>query len=363
MNSIPRILQMVTCLNGGGVEKLMFNYCTQIIPEVQFDFIVIGDEEGILEKPLIELGCSIFHIPSLHQSIFKHIAGIARILATGDYDILHIHAGYKSIIPLIVAKYTGVKTRIAHAHFANIPENRLTYAMRCIISPFTKHFATDLFACGIDAGKWNWGKSEFTVIPNAINIREFSFSEKKRTEVREKMGWDNVFVIGNVARHTSQKNLDFLIEIYKEIDKGDKRTKLVLVGEGELDNELKERVSLSHLEDNVEFLGLRNDVASLIQGFDTFVLPSKYEGLPVVLIEVQANGLPAVVSNTITEEVKINDNVEFLSLDSNIKEWAKVICKNRERENSVKMLCSNYNIDNAKIKLIDIYRKLCTRER
>lgn len=337
-----RILEITSDLDGGGVDRLLFDYCSRMAGDIQFDFIATSKTEGILEKPLRELGCNVYHIPQIREGLKNHKEQLEKVLTENHYDIIHDHSGYKAWCNLQVAKKCGVKVRIAHSHQAFMAETTKQKILRLLSTPITKAYATNLFACGNDAAKWMWGKKTFNdgkvyIMKNAINAVQFSYSAEKRDKIRNEFGISDKFVIGNVARFSYQKNHEFLIEIFSELKKIRPDSVLMLIGRGELEDDVKKQVAELGLDDSVLFMGVRNDVPELLNAMDVFALPSRFEGLPVTLVEIQANGLPAVVSDAVTKEMTLADNFSFLSLADDVSKWAKTISE-KNRTDSVNLI-------------------------
>lgn len=360
-----RVLEVVTNLDGGGVDRLMYDYCSRIIPEIEFDFAVTTHTEGILEQPLKDLGCNIFYIPLHREGEIKRIKALREIIHNGNYDIVHAHGSYKSFTTVYAAMKENVKVRIVHSHIAFVPETRKERIVRLAMTAFAKKWSTHLFACGRDAGVWMWGKELYDrgkvyVVHNAVNTQRFKYSEMMRKQIRTELGIsDDTFVIGNVARLSYQKNHKYLINVFSEIKKIHPKSLLLLVGRGELEGNVRMQVKQMDLEDSVIFLGIRNDVPNLLNAMDVFVLPSRFEGLPVVLVEVQANGLPCFASDTITDEIKIAPNVEYLSLDLSPEEWAERICSQNNNRIECDLAKAGYDIDTAAVELKNKYMSLC----
>ena len=168
-------------------------------------------------------------------------------------------------------------------------------------------------------------KINFELIPNAINMDKFKYSNAIRQEVRKELGINNQLVIGNVGRFNLQKNHCFLLDIFNEIHEVFPNTLLLLVGNGELEKKIKEKIDELNLNSNVKLLGIRNDVDRIYQAMDLFVMPSLFEGLPLTGVEAQASKLKCFFSDVITREVAITDNVKFISLKLTAKEWANII--------------------------------------
>lgn len=326
-----KILHYTSELDGGGVDRIIYDYTMHMPYDVQVDFAVSSKETGILEAPLIERGSYIFHVRRMRDGIAERNRQINKILTAGKYDIVHDHSGYKAAFLLRLAKKHGVRCRIAHAHLTSVPESHMYHALRLILTKATLHYATDLFACGQDAGKWMWGNEVthrgFSVMPNAIDTDKFKFSKRVRAEIRQKLSVGDSLVIGCVARFSYQKNHRRLLEIFKEVRGRKPNAVLLLIGRGELLSDTQDYANKLGIADSTIFMGVRTDVDRLLNAMDVFVLPSHYEGLPVSLIEVQANGLPLITSSAVTEEAIVLPSSRRLSLNLSNMDWADAIVR------------------------------------
>ena len=205
---------------------------------------------------------------------------------------------------------------------------------------------TDRFACGIEAGKALWGDEAVAngnvhIMPNAIRTDKFFFNQAIRERVRTNLGIADRFAIGTVGRLSYQKNSIFLIEIMKELHKMQPATVLLVVGEGDQRTAMEDLISRYNLQENVFFLGGRNDVNEIMMGLDVFLLPSRFEGLPIVLVEAQCTGLPCLVSDRVTREIKVNENVKYLPIDNAEKLWAEesiMVSQKENRENAMSQI-------------------------
>lgn len=361
-----KILHIYTSLDGGGVERFLLNYYKHMDrSKYQFDIVVPGFEIGILEEEFNKLGANIYHVPRFSSNKIKHVKDVIRIIKNGNYDIAHTH-GYKSILALLLTFIIGIKIRIVHSHMAFENETFLRRIIRLIVTFFSKRLSNVMWSCGIDAGNWLFGKNsyekgEFKVIHNAVETSNFLYNPKIRDKYRKELGiLDTDFVVGNVARLSEQKNQKFLLEIFSNLS-SNKEIKLFIVGSGELEEELKNLVRDMKLT-NVKFLGSRNDVPNLLMVFDLFILPSKYEGLPVSLIESQASGLYAISSNSITQEVNITNLIKYINLKSGPEIWAKEIInfsKNRPQRETENFLAGTvYDIELQAKELEILYTRL-----
>lgn len=223
--------------------------------------------------------------------------------------------------------------RICHNHTTACWGEGAKTLLKYILRPWNKLFATDFFACGETAGRWMYGNRCFeqgrvSVMSNAIDTQKFAFDPGARKQLRDELKISqDAFVIGHVGRFMYQKNHSFLIDIFAEVLKNKPGAVLLLVGEGELMGNIREKVRARGISGSVVFTGAREDVNKLYSAMDVFCLPSFYEGMPVVAWEAQANGLPCVFSERITKETsQSNNSCQFLHLEQGVKEWAIVVC-------------------------------------
>lgn len=334
-----RVLHELSALDGGGVAKLLFDYYSNMNKEkVHFDFLIYDYyDEGIYEKPLREMGCTIHKIPRIKKSKKGYLQGMKNVIANGNYDVVHSHMGARGLFVMYFAQRYGVKKRIAHSHIAYEPVTGMKRCLNKMLSVVTKFFATDLFACGQDAGLYMWGKKcsekgKIRIMTNAVDTSSFTFSPEIREAKRKELGVEDKTVIGIVGRLSSQKNYPFLFRVYKKLLETNSNVILVVVGRGIEEEEIKRQAKQLDIDKQILFLGVRNDVPELLNAFDLFVLPSLYEGLPVVLIEAQANGLRQIVSDKITKEMDITDLIHFLPIENSEEQWVDSI---NQSENNV----------------------------
>lgn len=316
-----KVLHILQALNGGA-GNIVVNYCNQLKDICDFDFAVnTFSATKKLEQSYLDNGSSFFIFSGYKKGIINHIRQLNSIITNKPYDVVYVHLGFASFLPLLISRKNKIKCRIAHSHTSNIPENLFEKAIRTFRANLTKREATVLCACGINSAIWTWGKRDYQsgtvkIIYNAIKVDDYSFSKEQRELNRNglnlKMG---DFACVCVARLTDVKNHMFLIELWKRIMKNKKNYKLFFIGDGELAHLLKKCVIDNGLTDNVIFLGVKYNVNYLLSAFDVFLLPSKYEGVPLSLVEAQSNGLPIIASTNVPPEVKITDLIDFLPLD------------------------------------------------
>lgn len=366
-NSI-RVLQATVCNDKGGLTGYICqNYNFIDKDKIQFDFITY-DKVLDFEEDFKKKGADFYRSPK-PQNIFKYYKFWRKLQRKNKYKIVHFHMAYTNIIPIIFAKLVGIENIILHAHSTQIDDNRLVIRvikenLNSIGKILVKFLVKKYLACSDLAAKWMFPKEvvrekKYILAHNAINLNRYLFSKKIRKEKRKELQiLDDCFCIGHVGRFTYQKNHEFLIDIFKEIHSLNINTKLLLIGSGPLVDKIKEKVINSNLEKDVIFLGNRKDVFNLYSIMDCFVLPSLFEGLPIVGIEAQAASLPCFFSNTITKELSISNLVEYLSLKKSSTIWAKriIATKNVVRKNRAYEIKENgYDINSEIKKLENFY--------
>lgn len=367
MNSNYSILQVCVDLDGGGIDRYLYNYCTRI-NDIHFDFAAIDNKNGILEEPLKQHGFKIYKIPRINKGILNNYRALKNIMQNNHYVAVHVHLGFYGFLALLAAKKCGIKTRIAHAHIAFVPEKFKEHILRKILTCITKYYATNLAACGIDAAKWVWGKNTYEkgkviIHNNAIDTNIYKFNKEIRTKIRKELGISsNTLLIGHVGRLCEQKNQKRLIEIYSEIEKQIPDSKLILLGYKETNYNIETLINKYKLQDKVMVMGVRNDVPMLLNSMDAFVFPSKFEGLPFTLIETQCNGLPAISSSAVSSYVKVSQCIEFLPLSESNEKWAEKTIEIAKQNHNIKaiddVIKGGYDLDTEAKKLKNYYFEL-----
>ena len=344
---------------GGGVESVIMNYYRHLdYSKVQFDFICDEDSTRIPYDEIKKLGGRVFLVPK-YQNLPKYLKVLEKLFKENQYRIVHSNINTLSVFPLYAAKKASVPIRISHSHSTSNPKEWKRNLIKNILRPFSKRYATDYFACSELAGRYLFGNKAFDrgdvkIIHNAIDIDKFKFDEVTRKKLRKEFGIkDSTVVIGHVGRFVQQKNHTFLVDVFKEYHKKNPDSKLLLVGSGPLEDEIKKKVKRLGLDDSVLFLGQRDDINKLYSVMDIFCLPSLYEGLPVVGVEAQAAGLPCVFSDKITNDTVITKDTTLSKLE--LKKWL-IILNNIELESRNAKILDDFNIKISVSDLVKLYR-------
>ncbi len=325
-----RVLIIETTVFGyDGISSVITNYYKyQDHKRVYMDILTINPIRSSLKKELEKYGNKNYVLPYRNQDPIKYIINLKRIIKQGNYQIIHVHGCSATMaVEMIAAKLAGIKVRIAHSHNTKCDHIKIDKFLR----PIFNLFCNVAFACGKEAGEWLFPRKSFSVISNGIDLEKYQYNENIRREMRNKYSLEKNFVVGHVGRFSIQKNHDKLIDIFEKISKQYDNAKLVLIGEGELRNKIETRVKQNKLD--VLFVGVSDEVEKWLQAIDIIIFPSLFEGLPLVLIEAQAAGIPCVLSDTISPDVKITDLVEFVNLDAPLNCWLDSVSKNREAFN------------------------------
>lgn len=352
-----RILNIISNLRKGGTEQFVMNYYRNVDrTKIQYDFLVLSNEKGIYEEEINNLGGRVYKIPSFKTDPVKNISQRTKFFKNHQYDVVEIHAPNPMRFSYAkTAKKYGTKYVIYHAH--NTSNKPKTFLNRMAENQISK-YCDYKFSCSGQAGKYVFGMDDFTVIPNAIDVNTFAFNNELRKKIRHEFNVTDSLIVGHIGRLTEQKNHKFLINVFKELVRLDEKARLLLIGDGELKSELKTIVKENGLQNNVIFLGVRQDTPALLSAMDVFVLPSLWEGLGIVGIEAQSSGLPCLFADTITEEICFTDNVDYLGLNEDPELWAAKILElsRRGRNDTIPLIKSaGYDIHEQAEKMSDFY--------
>ena len=373
-NEIIRIAQVIGKLASAGVETVVNNYYRHMDHnKIQFDYFVDSDSDYTSSEEMEALGARYFIIPPT-KKLFARIKALEKLFKENDYKIVHSHMNTLNMPVLYAAWKAHVPVRISHNHsMTNISEGK-RYLAKQLLRPTGRWFATDYYACGEAAGKWFFGKRLFNsgkvhIIPNAIDVEKFQFNQNDRDQIRKELDLEDKWVIGHIGRFMKQKNHTFLIQMFAKIHNKRQEARLLLIGDGELKSQMEELCEQLSIKDSVLFLGNRKDIPALYSAMDLFVLPSLYEGVPVVGIEAQVSGLICFFSSEVTKELMCTESTYFLPLSIGANKWAEWIiwehesclqCNRKQIENyrvqkEKKYLSSNYYINMSALELMTLY--------
>ncbi len=361
-----RILHSVSNMDRAGIETMLMNYYRNMDREkIQFDFLCNKIKPGAYDDEIKSLGGRIYHTPGLNPiKYIKYLKFMNQLFKEHpEYRILEAHNGALGVYALNAAKKNRIPIRIFHAHGASITKD-WKYPLKMVCKAMLPYCKNKNFTCGVAAAKCYFGKksvscNDYVLIPNAIETDRFIYNESVRNKIREEYGLADKNVIGHIGRFMSQKNHEFLIDVFAEYLKTDTTAVLVLLGDGELMDEIRFKVKNYGIEKNVLFIGNVMNANEWYQAFDCFVLPSVWEGLPVVGVEAQAADLPCIFSDSITSEIALTDKSRFISLKESRSVWADAIREAlsvKNRKNNLQLIIEkNFDIKNQAVKLQDMY--------
>lgn len=364
-----RILQVAVANDRSGLTGYIINNYKRINRDkYQFDFITYDDKLDFSDE-VEKMGAKIFYLPRPFH-IVTYFRILKSIYEKCDYVAIHFNLSYANIVPIIFAKMIGFKRIIVHSHSTGIDDSSALIRMvKWMIHLIGKQMiplvATDYFACSKLAARWMFPnsvikKNKYEVLYNAIELTKFRFNRQKRDVMRKRLSIaDDIFVIGHVGRFTYQKNHEFLIDVFLELEKLEPKSILLLVGDGPDREKIEDKVVSCGLFEKVKFLGQRSDVADLYQAMDVLVLPSRFEGLCIVAIEAQMAALPNVCSEALSEETKVSSDYTSLSLNLSAREWANKILEKKgivRKDNTELLQAAGYDADKEIKRLERLYK-------
>lgn len=322
-------------MDHGGITSYMMNFYRHFnLQSMHVDFLTQGEKENLYVDEIKKNGGTVYRIPNKGVSIVKNLKGLYTIMKSGGYDIVHAHADAGNAIVLAIARISGIPVRISHSHSTNFyTKSKVKRIGNAIQRKMIKEYATDFWGCSKDACRWLYTeKVQYNIIHNAIDISKYKFDINKRKSIRKKLNIaDDVLAICQVGHLNYIKNQEYAIRILKNFKNSNpkKKFKMFFIGDGEDRKKLDLLVCKNNLSENIVFLGRRSDVPLLLQGMDIFLLPSRFEGFPVSLVESQASGIFSVVSSNITQEVCLNrELLKYLTInEESINEWVSELKK------------------------------------
>lgn len=358
------ILMITDSLSINGISSVIFNYAERINTDKFKITIICGSPVADKYRSLAEkLHIDIVELPSRKRSTFSYYKLLLKEMRSGYYDIVHIHGNSSSIsIELLLAKIAGIKKRIAHSH-----NTMCDFKAHRLLIPLFRILYTDAFACGQKAGEWLFGSKPFYIMHNGFEINKFIFSQKYREEIRLRLGINDAFVIGHIGRINYQKNQDYLLDIFEIVAREKEDAVLLIVGTGPDESKIKDRIKKSSYRERIILYGETKEPEKIYMAMDIMVFPSRYEGLPVTLLEAQISGLPCIISDSISSEVCFTDEMKMLSIEQEPSHWAAVVldtARNNNRESSYQRYgneIEKYNIsrcvNDLQKKYVSIYKR------
>ncbi len=356
-----KVMQCVNSMNMGGIETFLMNVLRTIDKsKYQFTFACVDENKAAYDDEIVELGGKMIYMPKLRMNnplllIKDTIERKKFFKLNNDFDVCHIHAS-NAANAYFRAKYAleaGIPNVIVHAHnTGGINANINSYFRKKLNKLNIKRVA-----CSKEAGEWLFKDKTFDIILNAIDLDKFAYKAEVGNRIKSENSWQNRFVIGHVGRFYVEKNHTFLIDIFKSFHDRHNDSLLVLIGSGELENEIREKINRLGLEQDVVLLGNKKNVNEYYQAMDVFVFPSLYEGLPLVVIEAQISGLRVLLSDMVSKDVIISKECKLLSLNDTqswIDELEKIY-NSRKRELVYNESKNKFDIKNVTNQLIDLY--------
>lgn len=308
-----------------GITTVIYNYTKAMNRDgLELCFLTYGALKPALRQRFEALGEIVF-VSDRKQSTAAYLKDLATLLKTRRFDVVHIHGNSGTMfLEVLVARLCGVKNVLVHAHSTRtnhpLVNTILKYPMMWL--------ARESIACSEATGQWLYGKYPYTLLNNAIALEGFRYQDAFRQQYREEFGIaDQEYLIGHIGHFTEPKNHFFLIDVFAAFHKLEPDSKLLLISDGPRFEQVKEQVRQLGLQDAVIFAGRRSDVAGIYSAMDLFMLPSCWEGLPLVLVEAQVNGLPMLVSDVVTKAAKCTDRVFYKSLEDGAESWAQQMQK------------------------------------
>ena len=360
-----RVFHVISGFENGGVETLIYRWISHMPEDIEFHIVAQEIVVPACAERFRARGVTLHLIPSRKHPV-KHCKALRSLFLTYRPDVVHVHTTEWGAIPLAVAKKAGVPCRIQHSHAARKEKNLLLRFAHGLSFAWARRAATDYFACGTAAAQTAFGKKvvaagQVKIVKNGIDVAGFAYSEAMRRHIRAELGiGEDQTVIGMVARFSPQKNHITALAIFKAFFEKHPNAVLLLVGDGHL------RASTETLAKKilppyaVRFLGVRTDMQALYSTMDRFILPSRFEGLPITLIEAQASGLSAVVADTVTRESDICGITAFLNT-AKTADWVDTLAAPaiRARDTyAATVAAAGYSLDKI---VEDLYQFYCSK--
>lgn len=350
------VISTVGLIYDGITSVILANLQAMKCENVKLYVVSTIKAEDTICQEFINLGCELVELPNRKENPLKYFFALWRFIKKNKIEVIHANGNSATLaVEMVAAMLGGCKKRIAHSHNTRCDQKKADKILR----PLFYATYTDALACGDEAGRWLFPNRDFVVINNGRDINKFSYNQDVREQMREKLNIGKNIAIGHVGGFVPQKNHEFLLEIYKHILIKMPNAKLYMFGDGYLMDEIKGKAKLLGIEKNIIFTGNVSNVADYINAMDAMILPSLFEGLPLVVIEWQINGIPTLISDRITNECILTDFVKVMSLEQNPEEWSEEIlnmAQNSHRIGASEIMIQK--IKQAGFDIIDSSKKL-----
>jgi glycosyltransferase involved in cell wall biosynthesis len=353
---MKRVLVVGFTDNPGGIENVVMNYYRNFDrKKVQLDFLYSTNTIAFNDE-IKSLGGNTYKITAKHSDYSKYKKELKEFFEKNgkNYDAIWVNfCNITNLDYFKLAKKYGINKRIIHSHNNQNMASKLVLLIHKLNRLLINKYATDYWACSDTAADWFYTKkvrkeNKILIVNNAVDLDRFKYNESISKKYKNDLGLDGKFVIGHVGRFHFQKNQLFLLDVFNKIHEKDKDSVLVLVGQGEDEQKIKEKIKDLNLKSSVKLLGVRDDVNKVIQAMDVFLFPSVFEGLGLVLVEAQAAGIPVVSSCDKTPKiVKMSDNFKFLSLNDSLDTWRDAVLDfkgTKKIDNSKTIISKGYDI-------------------
>ena len=358
-----KILIIAASLRIGGAEKVARDIALYA-PEGKYEFhyIVFGDEVGAYETQVIEKGAKVFHWSQPSENYLKFFRNLLSLMKKERYHVVHAHNMFNCGFTMLAGAMADIPVRISHSHSALVSHPSLAKRVYEKIMQFLiLRCSTDLVACGVAAGKRLFGdRDDVQLILNGIDMAQFAYNTQKRDTIRRELQLEDRFVLGHAGHLAGVKNQAFLLDLMPHILEKRPDAMLLLLGEGDNRPMLEQKIRDMMLNDSVIMTGNVTNVADYLSAMDVFVFPSLYEGLPLSILEVQASGLPCIISDSVPKDVFLTDLIHPLSLKDPREQWIDAILNRQRTDPAVynQMLQqSEYTVETAMGKVYRIYDK------
>lgn len=359
MGKQVRVLHVLGTTNLGGAESRIMDLYRHIDREkIQFDFLIHTTKEGFFDQEIKQLGGKIYYLPSFRvYNYFAYKKACREFFAAHrEFQAVQGHMTSTASIYLPIAKKAGVPMTIAHARSAGVDKGMKGWITKLLRKNLYRK-CDYMFSCSDLASRAVFGDKQYEAgkvvfVPNAVDTKDFAPDEYMREKIRREYGLENSFVIGHVGRFHYAKNHEFILDIFAEVLKQNKQAKLFLLGDGPRRQEMEEKAAELGIKERVIFAGNQNPVAPYYQAMDVFLFPSRFEGMPGTVVEAQAAGLPCLIADTITTQVKVTELVTFLSLEQSAKLWAEQLNRiaaeqkiQKNAETEIDLSKTNYDVN------------------